>query len=88
MKATVSLERLAIVEKLAHKKVLTFEEACIYSGTSQSYMYKIVSQLPFSKPNGKRLFIAREALDEWLLSNKSKSLKERECSAATYVATH
>jgi excisionase family DNA binding protein len=73
---------------LQSKKVFTFDEACQYTGFSRSYMYKITGQLPFSKPNGKTLFISKEALDEWLLSNKSKSLKERECAAATYVASH
>ena len=41
---------------LQNKTVLTFNEACQYTGFSKSYMYKITPQLPFSKPNGKTLF--------------------------------
>ncbi len=70
------------------KKVLTFDEACTYTGYSRSYMYKITSQLPFSKPNGKTLFISKEDLDNWLLSNKGKSEAQKQKEAATYVAAH
>jgi excisionase family DNA binding protein len=73
---------------LQNKKVFSFDEACTYTGFSKSYMYKITPQLPFSKPNGKTLFIAKEDLDNWLLSNKSKSQEKREREAATYCTTH
>ena len=71
-------------------KVLTFQEGCAYLGYKKSYMYKLTSSgiLPFSKPNGKSIFFDREKLEEWMLSNASSSMAEKQINAATYVTTH
>ncbi len=70
------------------KRILTFAETCKYLGYSKSYLYKLTSAgiVPFSKPNGKKLFFDREKLDEWMLSNASSSANEKTQKAATYVA--
>lgn len=71
------------------KKVLSFEEGCQYLGYSKSYVYKLTSQniLPFSKPNGKKIFFEREKLEAWMLGNASDGIAEREINAATYQTT-
>lgn len=68
-------------------KVLTFEQGCQYLGYAKSYVYKLTSAgiLPFSKPHGKKIFFDREKLEEWMLSNPSKSHVDKEIHAATYV---
>ena len=73
-----------------NKKVLTFDEACLYTGYKPSYFYKLTSsgKVPFSKPNGKKIFFNKEKLDEWMLSNGNKTAEENEAAASTYVATH
>ncbi|MFH4968297.1 helix-turn-helix domain-containing protein [Gaetbulibacter sp. M240] len=82
-------ERLERIEKLlvSNKKVLTFDEACDYTGISRSYLYKLTStgQIPFSKPNGKIIFFDKEKLDDWLLQNKSKSTSEIQSKSLDYV---
>ncbi len=82
-------ERLARIEKLliSNKKVLTFDEACDYTGISRSYLYKLTSSggIPFSKPNGKIIFFSKEKLNQWLLQNMSKSSKEVEEEALSYT---
>lgn len=72
-----------------NKKVLSFEEGCKYLGYSKSYIYKMTSSgiLPFSKPNGKKIFFDREKLETWMLGNPSKSHKEKQVEAATYETT-
>ena len=54
------LEQLDRIEKLvrAQKAVLTFDQACDYTGISRSYMYKLTArgEIPFSKPKGKLIF--------------------------------
>lgn len=72
------------------KRILSFEEACAYTGFAESYMYKLTSarKIPHSKPNGKKLFFDREKLDEWLLSNPIKTEKELNQEASAYVSTH
>lgn len=85
-------ERLSRIEKLllGTKKVLTFEEACDYSGYKKSYMYKLTSSnlIEHSKPNGKSIFFSKDKLDAWLLSNRSKSSLELEQEANNYVLNH
>jgi len=82
-------ERLDRIEKLLafNKKVLTFAEACEYTGISRSYLYKLTSSniIPFSKPNGKILFFEKVKLDQWLLQNNSKSNHEFEQEALSHV---
>ena len=74
--------RLERIEKLllGSKNVLTFDEACEYTGLSRSYMYKMTasSNIPFSKPNGKVIFFSRDKLDSWMLENEHKTRKEIE----------
>jgi excisionase family DNA binding protein len=71
------------------KKILTLEEASHFLGYAKSTVYKLTSSgiLPFSKPNGKKIYFEREALEQWMLSNKSQSNIDRELIAATYVAS-
>ncbi len=73
-------ERLDRIENLllGVKEVLTFDEACDYSGISKSYLYKLTSSenIPHSKPNGKKIFFNTRKLNEWLLRNERMSKKE------------
>lgn len=69
-------------------RVLSFKEACSYLGLSKSYLYKLTSSdiIPFSKPNGKKIYFDREKLDEWMLGKPNVTLAEREINAATYIS--
>ncbi|MBA6316268.1 helix-turn-helix transcriptional regulator [Cellulophaga baltica] len=82
-------ERLNRIEKLliSNKTVLTFDEACDYTGISRSYMYKLTStgEIPNSKPNGKIIFFDKKLLDQWLLRNKRKSTSDLENEALNYT---
>ncbi|GAA3627779.1 helix-turn-helix domain-containing protein [Flavivirga jejuensis] len=86
------LERLDRLEKLliGSKEVLTFDEACDYTGISRSYLYKLTAsgRIPHSKPNGKMLFFEKTKLVDWLLQNKRKSKHEIEAEALTYAMHH
>ncbi|QGY47269.1 excisionase family DNA-binding protein [Maribellus comscasis] len=82
-------EKLDRIERLiiSNKKVLTFDEACEYTGLSRSYLYKLTSsgRIPFSKPNGKIIFFEKEKLDNWLLQNSHKSDDEIEEESLSYI---
>ena len=82
-------ERLDRIERLiiSNKKVLTFDEACDYTGLSRSYLYKLTSSgvIPHSKPNGKVIFFDKEKLDKWLLKNARKSADEIKEEALNFV---
>ena len=92
MDTILILERLDRLEKLlvGHKEVLTFDEACDYTGISRSYLYKLTSsgRIPHSKPNGKILFFEKAKLVNWLLQNKRKSKQEIEAEALAYTMQH
>ena len=70
-------------------KVLSFSEGCQYLGYKKSYVYKLTSArvLPFSKPNGKKIFFDREKLEKWMLSNASSSSTQKQIEASTYITT-
>ncbi len=83
--------RLEAIEKIlsVQKTVLTPKEAAAYIGISQSTLYKLTSAgiVPFSKPNGKLLYFSKTSLDEWLLSNISRSTTFKDVAASTYVTS-
>lgn len=66
--ADVIAQRVAINTKT----VLTFKEACTYTGLSNSALYKqtMLSSVPHYKPNGKKMYFKRVELDKWLLQNR------------------
>ena len=70
-------------------KVLTLDQGCEYLGYAKSTIYKMTSAgiLPFSKPNGKKIFFDREKLEAWMLSNANSSRSEKQIEAATYIKT-
>ncbi len=82
-------DRLDKFEKLllSNKTVLTFDEACDYTGISKSYMYTLTSKgkIPCSRPTGKIIFFSKQKLDDWLLENGQKGESEIEKEALSYV---
>ena len=71
------------------KNVLNLKEACEFLGFKKSTIYKMTSSgiLPHSKPNGKTIFFEKAKLEEWMLSNPSSSLSDKQIVASTYVST-
>jgi excisionase family DNA binding protein len=72
---------------IAVKNVLTFEEGCIYTGYTKSFMYKQTSQrkIPHYKPQGKMIYFERAELEKWLLRNRITPANEIDEQANTYV---
>ena len=57
------------------KRVLNIDEASEFLGYKKSYIYRLTSMgvLPYSKPNGKKLYFDRDKLEEWMLSNPNET---------------
>ena len=87
-KLELIIQELADIKNklFAMKTVFNFEEAASHIGVSPSTLYKFTSTkiIPFSKPNGKKIFFSREKLDDWLLSNEVLTVAEREKIAANH----
>ena len=68
MQNEISIEqRLGRIEQLllGQKNVLTFDEACLFTGISRSYMYKLTCgcRIPHYKPGGKNIYFDRAELE-------------------------
>lgn len=85
-----NIEQLLRQQNVQVKDVLTFEEATAYLGISESHLYKLTSarEIPFSKPNGKKLYFDRRQLNEWMLSDHVSEKEENEKRAATYMVVN
>ncbi len=72
---------------MTKKNFLTTGQACEYLKISKSSLYKMTSKkkIPFTKPNGGKMYFLKEDLDNWMLSNKSKSTEELENEMFNYL---
>lgn len=68
------------------KEVLTFDEACTYTGLSKSAMYKhtMNATVPCYRPTGKLVYFNRQELTNWLLSNRCSTQAELADKAQHY----
>jgi len=83
----LSIELRPETSLIAVKNVLTFDEGCIYTGYTKSFMYKQTSQrkIPHYKPQGKMIYFERAELEKWLLRNRITPANEIDEQANTYV---
>jgi len=72
---------------MINKPILSFKEAALYLGLTESYLYKLTSSqdIPHYKPRGKMLNFRKDELDEWQLQNRIKSNSEIEQAAANHI---
>ena len=75
-------------QKLVHKTVINFNEACLYLDISSSHLYKLTSarQIPHFCPQGKKLYFKREELDQWLQRNRQNTVQEIEANVEKDIA--
>lgn len=87
LKRLDKLEELIQSQSINQKEVINFCEACSYLEVSQSHLYKLTSagDIPFYKPQGKKIYFRRVELDQWLLRNRSASHSEIDRQAADYL---
>jgi excisionase family DNA binding protein len=74
----LELKKLIIEQGLLQKEVLNFNEATQYLELSHSHLYKQTSsgEIPFYKPNGKKLYFKRSELEIWMLRNRNTTTDE------------
>jgi excisionase family DNA binding protein len=84
------LESLLLTGKedgMVLKEMLTTDEAALYMGVSKSWLYKMTMQgeLPTYRPGGKRLYLKRSEINDWMGSQRSSSKAEIENLANAYI---
>jgi len=74
----LELKKLIIEQGMLRKEVLNFNEAAQYLELSHSHLYKQTSsgEIPFYKPNGKKLYFKRTELEDWMLRNRNTTTDE------------
>ena len=93
METTTILEKLTSIQQLLSKQcllqreVLSLGEACEYLNVSASYLYKLTctKQIPHYVPTGKKIFMKRTEIDQWLLSNRQGTVSDIQQKAADYL---
>jgi excisionase family DNA binding protein len=84
-------KRLEHIEKLllGQKDVFTFEECCLYTGISRTYMYKLTctNRVPHFKPHGKIIYFSKAEIDAWLMKNPVKTAEAVDREVASYLIT-
>ena len=68
------------------KTILTFSEACEFTGISKSYMYRLTSSrlIPHWKPRQKMIYFKKIDLENWLLQNRVTTIDESEEKAIEF----
>lgn len=81
------IKNLLKKQNFQQKEIMSLEEAQLYLNVSKSFLYKLTSnnELTFFKPNGKLIFIRKVDLDQWMLQNKNKSIRESEIEMDNYL---
>lgn len=65
------------------KPVLTSTEAAAFLGIAVSYIYKLThwKKIPFSKPNGGKIYFRRDELESWMNSGRYLTVDEARADA-------
>ncbi|WP_062542956.1 helix-turn-helix domain-containing protein [Rufibacter tibetensis] len=83
------LERQLAMQNILKKPILTVGEAAEYLDLSTSQIYKLTSsrQLPSFCPNGKKLYLRRVDIDEWVLGKPNYSTAQLQSQALQGLAS-
>lgn len=66
------IKELLKKQTIQQKEILTLEEAAEFLGLSKSCLYKMTSnkEIPHYKPHGKKIYLNRQELEQWILSDR------------------
>ena len=64
--------------KVIQKPIMSVDELAVYLDLSPSYIRKMTHnrEIPYYKPNGKKLYFNKEEIDEWVLSSRVMTNEE------------
>ena len=82
-----SLKTELSINNLANKEMMTLKDTSIFTGLSESSLYKLTASkaIKFYKPNGKKIYFKRTDLDEFLLSNRILSNEDIEDEVSNFL---
>lgn len=70
------------------KEILTIKEASEYLGLSTSRLYKMTSnkEIPYYKPGGKKIYLNRKDLEQWILNSRVASTNDLDGDLESYLS--
>ena len=74
-------------QTIQQKKILTIDEAADFLGLSKSCLYKMTSskKIPHCKPHGKKIYLDRQELEQWVLSSRVTLISESDDEIEDYL---
>jgi excisionase family DNA binding protein len=84
------LRELKELTLLGAKQALSVKDACLLTGLSRSYLYKLVcyKEIPYYKSGGGKLtYFDKSEINEWCLKHRVSTNEEIEQAAALYCVT-
>ncbi len=84
--AKTILEKLDEIKTFS-KNYFTVQEAAIYVGCSEDTIRRYMrgGDLAYSKPAGKRVFISRKDLEDFIFNGRTPSKREIDSQASNYM---
>lgn len=75
-------------QTLQQKEILTIEEASEFLGLSTSRLYKMTSnkEIPHYKPGGKKIYLNRQELEEWIINSRVDSINDIDDELDSYLS--
>tara|TARA_R110002049_G_scaffold93391_3_gene230914 strand:- start:20607 stop:20909 length:303 start_codon:yes stop_codon:yes gene_type:complete len=82
------IKELLIKQSIQQKEILTIEEASDFLGLSISRLYKMTSnkEIPHYKPGGKKIYLNRQELEQWILNSRVASTSDLDEELETYLS--
>ena len=82
-------EYSVLLAAIGQKDVLTVQEAAIFTGSSESFIYKLnhLRKLPRYQPNGKLCYYRKQDLLDWMQSNRIATSEEIRQQAINHIQT-
>lgn len=81
------IKELLQLQSVQSDEHLGLEGACKFTGFKPSYLYKLtcLKQIPYYKPNNKKIYFSKNELREWIFRNKHRSNSEIKEQADTIL---
>ncbi|EDP96741.1 helix-turn-helix domain-containing protein [Kordia algicida OT-1] len=82
------IKELLKKQTLQQKEILTIEEASEFLGLSTSRLYKMTSnkEIPHYKPGGKKIYLNRQELEQWILNSRVDSINDVDDELDSYLS--
>lgn len=82
------MKELLEKQEVLKKEILTIEEAAGFLDLSTSRLYKMThnKEIPHYKPGGKKIYLKRQELEQWILNSRIASTNDLDVELESYLS--